>query len=629
MTFDAIKINRLQIFANGESVYDQEFHDGINAICGDNGSGKSTVAELLLYVLGGDVGNWSKKAQECDYVLCEVSFPDGIATLKRNVTTKPRASMEIRYAKIDDTNDNINWNVFPYNATENKKSFSQILFGHLNIPEVKASNNITFNQLLRFIFIDQRSPLDSIISIENFDSPLTRETTFDLICGSYDDKTYELKTKLKKLQKKLEVAKDTLKSLNTVAQSLGISETSKELQSNLVKLTERIEEIDNKNFNTSTTDEENLNRYKQQLDELDSKIAATGKELREYRNSIATLSDKIQDTDSFLDALATKNMNLDESILIRSEIGNIDLEYCPICLHKLQEKKQDQCSLCGSEASSKTLVANAMRMKDEVSFQILESNKLQKIRAEKYDAINANILEKATKLDALQAEYSSLLRGINSEDEFNRELLFFEKGKLVSKIEAERNKLNIIKKIEEETQKLSTISGRIETTKSNISRKETLHKKRKKQTATSIDTITRSILSKDIRSTKELHNSKHAEILISKNSYQLDGRNNFSASANVVLKNALRFSVLFASLSLSHMRFPRLIICDNTEDKGMQEDRAHNFQNTIIKMSQASETPHQIIYTTSKPTPDLLPEMKIGKTWYTEEDPTLNSDSKK
>src|SRR5439155_10088716 len=74
---------------------------------------------------------------------------------------------------------------------------------------------------------------------------------------------------------------------------------------------------------------------------------------------------------------------------------------------------------------------------------------------------------------------------------------------------------------------------------------------------------------------------------------------NFSASSNIYLKNAIRFAIFFASLELPYMRYPRLILCDNTEDKGMEPARSQNFQKVVAELSEASDVEHQIILTTS------------------------------
>ena len=46
-------VERLVVIKSGGSVYDERFHRGINVIRGDHSVGKTTILELLFYVLGG------------------------------------------------------------------------------------------------------------------------------------------------------------------------------------------------------------------------------------------------------------------------------------------------------------------------------------------------------------------------------------------------------------------------------------------------------------------------------------------------------------------------------------------------------------------------------------------------
>ena len=63
---------------------------------------------------------------------------------------------------------------------------------------------------------------------------------------------------------------------------------------------------------------------------------------------------------------------------------------------------------------------------------------------------------------------------------------------------------------------------------------------------------------------------------------------------------AARFAIFLASLKNSDMRFPRLLFSDNMEDKGMEENRAKNFQRTIINyLQKIGNDNYQLIYATS------------------------------
>ena len=67
-----------------------------------------------------------------------------------------------------------------------------------------------------------------------------------------------------------------------------------------------------------------------------------------------------------------------------------------------------------------------------------------------------------------------------------------------------------------------------------------------------------------------------------------------------------RFALLFASLKVDSMMYPRLLFSDNMEDKGLTEDRVVNFQRTVVNLlSEAPQYDFQLIFATSMIAPEL------------------------
>ncbi|TOC26003.1 hypothetical protein CGJ88_24500, partial [Vibrio parahaemolyticus] len=85
----------------------------------------------------------------------------------------------------------------------------------------------------------------------------------------------------------------------------------------------------------------------------------------------------------------------------------------------------------------------------------------------------------------------------------------------------------------------------------------------------------------------------------SKDKMYVNGRNKFSASSMVVLKNSIRFSIFSQSADDSYSRFPNLILMDNIEDKGMVVERSQNFQRQMVEVCNTIKNDFQLIYTTS------------------------------
>jgi hypothetical protein len=103
----------------------------------------------------------------------------------------------------------------------------------------------------------------------------------------------------------------------------------------------------------------------------------------------------------------------------------------------------------------------------------------------------------------------------------------------------------------------------------------------------------------------------------------VDGRQNFSASSVVYLKNSVLYAIFFASLENDFFRYPRLIMCDNMEDKGMQEARSQNLQRTIVELSNKAKVEHQIIFSTSMIDASLDIDAYCIGDFYSKENKTL------
>ncbi|MHB8261863.1 MAG: hypothetical protein ACYDCN_14775 [Bacteroidia bacterium] len=146
---------------------------------------------------------------------------------------------------------------------------------------------------------------------------------------------------------------------------------------------------------------------------------------------------------------------------------------------------------------------------------------------------------------------------------------------------------------------LAELASLIERLRLEILQKEEMQKQKFQKALLKIREYTLFILKNDLDRQEEFRTGKIVEVNFHKDTYSLDEGNNFSASSKIYFKNAVLFSIFFSSLELKFFRYPRFILCDNMEDKGMEKERTQNFQTLITSMSDRFEEEHQIIFTTS------------------------------
>ncbi len=194
-----LNIKTLRAFKNSVEVLFMEFHNGLNVIHGSNGSGKTSVIQLLAYVLGATVYNWKEEAGSCDYVIAEIYANESTITIGREIK-ESSASMNFFFGDYSESlkNGKAGWFNYPYSISPSRESFSQKLFEILNIPEAKSDgiNNLTMHQILRLIYNNQSSPATSIFNDEPFDSAIKREFVSNYLLGLYDDNLYSNKLEL-------------------------------------------------------------------------------------------------------------------------------------------------------------------------------------------------------------------------------------------------------------------------------------------------------------------------------------------------------------------------------------------------------------------------------------------------
>jgi hypothetical protein len=179
-----IWVQRLVVVKNGTAVFDEAFHLGVNVIRGENSTGKSTIADLIFFALGGDLTKWKDESGACDSVYAQVSIDSLSITLRRDIENAGQQPMWIFIGdfSVASASASEGWQKYPYRRYGDKESFTQVLFRILDMPEVPgdAGANITMHQLLRLMYVDQMTPVDRIFRFEQNDSANRRQAVGDL-----------------------------------------------------------------------------------------------------------------------------------------------------------------------------------------------------------------------------------------------------------------------------------------------------------------------------------------------------------------------------------------------------------------------------------------------------------------
>ena len=640
-------LRRLVIVGNGyKYAYDETFHRGVNIIRGQNSSGKSTIIRFIFFALGVCYSDFVPEAMRCKSVVAEVEINGTVLTLKRELEKtdegriKKDAPMYIYDGSIEELqadNRPVKWQKFGYKTTSERRSFSNVLFEIMGLPEFKADSNITMHQILRLIYLDQESPLSSLFFFDIFDKEIIRETTAKLLMGLYDEELSAAQLQQIALNKRIDELNQSIKitreflSDPTKQSPAFINAQIDNLTKEIEELTQQVQDLRfNNQLAAATNQKLEYQRLQPQVARLRTQYAAVD-------NEIASLKADIEDSNYFINALQKKIDAVNHSIATREYFDKLHLEYCPECLTKIDDSAPEgHCRLCKSPIDNTRGRSQAIRIKLELEFQIRESQSLlvknKKLLLEKQATKRALQRE----LTAIQKQYDEAMRNVRSTRDEQIDALLRDKGYKEGEILQYRTLLESAEKYERLVSELSDLKQQSETLARYIAAAEQKIDIEQKKIERTITDNGLYLLKHDEIRQDEFRYATSFKVDFKQNmAYLKDQHIKLSASSSFYLKMAARFALFFASLQNSTMKYPRLLFSDNMEDKGMEIDRAKNFQRVVVRRLQELETlrpssitnhhspDYQLIFATSNIADELdIPEYTIGD-FYTLENKSL------
>jgi hypothetical protein len=623
-------VDRLIVRGAGRSVYDQDFHEGLNVIYGENASGKSTILEFIFYVLGGEFVKWKEAALRCDAVTAGIRINGEPLTLSRAVSENRQQPLSIYWGSVDEAIRSMTegWEVFPYRRSGTKDSFSQVLFRALGMPEVPAdeSSNITMHQILRLIDEDQMASPQDMFRHDEFDRELTKETVGELICGMYDPQLYADQLRLREADRAFGEAQAALKSLfsalGSMSEDLGLLSVQRELQEALEERAQVFQEIQTVSLHTQGDAEETDS---EQLDRIRDELASLGQEIVVLEERIQSLGFQVAEAHDFIASLEGNLEALKQSELTHSELGAISFSYCPACFTPVDEPEgSSTCPLCKSPIDESAKRPHQLRMRRELEMQLRESREIQKEREQEVSSAKLQLIKASARRTQLRSEYRAKQIVPTSKQQQRLQELYERAGWLERQTEILSERIELANKIDELSEKKASLNSERSILTDRIEAARRAQDDRRGRAYTLLSELTRELLNSDLEREDSFVSAQHVDFSFGKERITVDGSSVFAASSSVYLKNSFLFAILLASTEDGNFRFPRLLMLDGIEDKGMEEDRIHHFQNLMQERSSAAKARHQVIFTAQTLSEELLNAGIIVGTRYSHEKKTLD-----
>jgi len=684
MMHNTLFLQRLRIVThNGEVAYDELFHRGVNIIRGQNSSGKSTIVRFIFFVLGGYYSDFVPQALKCLYVMAEVYINGHVITIQRFLEKRddgkvnPYTPMFIYYGPMEEAIEHRNryeWKKYPYVTTDKTTSFSNVLFEMLGFPEIKVDSNITMHQVLRLLYLDQESPVNSLFFYEQFDKEIYRETVANLLLGLYDNEYSMAKQNLRDTIKAISETKVSIKNVGEFLQdpkcksSAFIRLQIDHLNDEISWITEQIQELRKPGqepkqtylevahvsnmlpnpeeiVNFALPEDKEVEVKKEKLVEAIKPVPLYPKIKLEYQRilddiskqrkecdglerEIKHLENEIEDSNYFIEALEKRREAIYRSIATRDYFDAMHLDFCPECLTKIDhEVEEGHCPLCKSPIDSSRGKSQALRIKMELEYQIRESKGLRDENEQILEEKKAQLRRLKRQLTATQKHYDMAVGNVRSTQEERIDKLLQDKGFKEGEILQYQTLLEQAEKYEGLLKQLEELKDREAQLERYIEAAEHRIRHERKAIDEAVSKCGVYLLRNDQDCQEDFMKAQEFVIDYSQNmAYISDQRNKLSASSAFYLKMVARFALLFASLKVDSMMYPRLLFSDNMEDKGLTEDRAVKFQRTVVDLlSKENQDDFQLIFATSMIAPELdIPKYTIGEK-YTGDNKSLKN----
>ncbi len=596
-----LQLRKLRVMRGALEAYSADFHEGVNIIRGQNASGKSTVMDFIFYALGGENVPWKNEALLCSDVVAEISANGAPLTLRRPISDAAKNPLSIFWGDLASAQSApySAWETYPYQRSQSKESFSQVLFRLLELPELRGegASNITMHQLLRLLYVDQRTPHDEIFRSESFDQMLTRETVGNYLCGIYSGDLYDAQIELKAVESKLDRSVSDLRNLFVVLGKSGQGGAST-LEFLRAEAASTLDEMSR--LNQSLVDLRKDARLAKEggataINRLRAALSDVQQRFAKAKSHLTELQLEIEDSKQFIAELDRRLESLDQSESTRSYLGAVKFNFCPCCLTKVEELLQptDACHLCKSPLEQTPGHSQLLRMRNELSLQRRESGTLLDSRLARFAELSQSTPLLESELRELEATFRAMAAEWISPAERQAETINIRLGELKQRLVQLGEYERLAAVIEDLQSKRALLEQRKRELLDLIDRIENQDEKTKSIAMSKIAEALITLLKADLPRQEEFISAAAVNWNFGQNRVSVNGHTQFSESSMVILKHSFHLALLVASTDVPAFRVPRFLLLDGIEDGGQEIARSHHLQELIVQVSTSLLSSHQ------------------------------------
>jgi len=451
-------INELSIVFS-KTVENIPFND-VTYFFGQMGSGKTSIARLINYCLGGSIH--LSPALQSEFVSATLTL-----TIKEKqvIVQRQRGSDQVTTTWEIDSGEfytlqlparQPNGIVLP---GTNVEQLSDLLFylSDISPPKVRRSKikedselqRLSFRDLFWYCYIDQDNIDSSFFNLDDDADVFKRLKSRDVmrfLLGFHQEKVAELEAKLQNIHIQTLQLNTAATSLKAVIKEANIG-TENEINYELNELNSKFEH----NSAIINQEPEKNESFPHGADILKERARSLGNEIQALEDAIIEVSKRVDQDTRHRNEILILNVKVDRTAAARAVLGGVEFCSCPRCAQVLPVRETLHCIVCGQdEPIIGTGNMNSQLIKEDAKSRIFELNEIVNLQEEQKEIMQQRLTELVALKSEVDKEISRQLARYDSA--YLSTILAFEKEN--SQIAEKIKNLNHLKAIPEKVNEL-------------------------------------------------------------------------------------------------------------------------------------------------------------------------------
>jgi rubrerythrin len=420
----------------------------INYFYGQMGAGKSSIARLIDYCLGGRLDY--TPALQIEFISATLNL---VVSGKNLILQRNRDSDQI-HAQWHEKSELLDI-IIPARSPREKPNniiipntevevLSDLIFYLIDHrpPRVRRSKNkedselerLSLRDLLWYCYLDQDTFDSSFYNLDRDADTFKRLKSRDVlrfVIGFHQESVTELEVELETLRSRRTLLIESHRVLNDALKDTGIGSES-EIDAKILTLRERKKAIEQQIEDQKKKLQETLAHS---ADKLREKGRSLGHEVQSLEEAIIALQETIENESQHLNELQLLTVKIRRDVSARAVLAGVEFEACPRCAQSLPKRHEDICPVCGQTEP----VIEVTKPQDSVTQDV------QDRQAELKDIL-ARRKNQLTSLSRRKDEFQKLKWQVDAE--LNAAVKAYDSAYLSSNLQLERDNATINAEIE-------------------------------------------------------------------------------------------------------------------------------------------------------------------------------------